>query len=257
VAEGLVIASWEEGAARRSSVRAVGVGVEDRAPTWQVSTEQAALASATVAVHRGLAVVAGGDGSLRAVGLRSGSEQWMASLRDAATEEQIPAAGPALIVADRLHVLRVDPASGEERWSYRLADLRAVGPDEFNTLSRSSPAVVGNAVVIGDAAGLLSAVDVDAGTRVWRSDLGDRPVAPVAADGERVYAATLGPEGEVVALEHDPEGRLLEETSPTVLFPARALLNFLVAFVATTLVILALFRLGLRRRSANPPENRR
>jgi outer membrane protein assembly factor BamB len=253
VADGLVVASWEEGGAGGSTVRAVriGSGVADRAPEWQVAMDPAPLAAATVAVDGEVVVVAGGDGSLRAVGLESGAERWTARLRDVATGDQIPAAGPALIVADRLHVARVDHGSGEERWNHRLADLHAVGPDEFNTLSRSAPAVVGNAVLIGDASGQLSAVDVATGRRVWRADIGDRPVAPVAADGDRLYAATLGPDGELVALAHDPEGRLLDEVSPTVLFPVRALLNFVVAFVATALVILALFRLGLRRR--RPP----
>jgi outer membrane protein assembly factor BamB len=250
VSDQVVVASWEAATGGVASVRAVdvGSGVEERPPDWQVDLGPAGLPSAAVAVRGGTAYVAGGDGTFRGIDLAIGGERWQVPLRDSASAGQVPAAGSALIVGDRLDVSRVDPATGDELWAYRLADLRSLGGDEFNTLSASAPTVVGDAVVIGDAAGLMSALDVDTGTRVWRMDLGGGAVTALAADGERVYAATMGRDGEVVALEHNPEGQLIEEVSPTVLFPLRAILNFLIAFAVTGLVILAVFRLAFRGR---------
>jgi hypothetical protein len=62
---------------------------------------------------------------------------------------------------------------------------------------------------------------------------------------------TLGEEGGVTAFEHDPEGRLLDEVSPTVLFVGRAILNFVAAAAAVGAVILLLFRFALRPRSGD------
>jgi outer membrane protein assembly factor BamB len=252
VAEGMIVAGWAEPSAGRVTVRAVllSSGTEDRAAEWQLAGTPSALASGAMAVRDDTAVVVLGDGTVRGLDVETGVERWQDRLRDLPFDDQIPAAGPALLVADRLHVARLDPATGEERWAYRLADLRPVGDAEANTLSRSAPAAVGDAALIGDASGVLSAVALDSGHRVWRTDLGSEPVAAPAADGERVYVATLGSAGGVVALETDPEARRTDEVSPTVLFPLRAVFNFAVAFVLTGAVIVGLFRYVLGRRQA-------
>jgi outer membrane protein assembly factor BamB len=251
VAGGLVLASWEERGAGRATVRAFELSPngEAPAPLWQVSTDPGLLASAGVSVGRGTVFVAAGDGSVRAVGLAGGVERWLVGLPEVTASDQMPVAGSELIVADRLHVSALDPASGEERWSYRLADGRSLEGGELNTLSATTPAVVGSDVVLGDATGLLSAIDLESGRRVWRADVGDGAAAPPAAGGDLLYVVTLGPEGELVALEHDPGGELLNEVSDTVLSPARAVLNFLVAAASAFVLILGVFRylLGGRR----------
>lgn len=246
VAGGLVMAAWEERAAGRATVRAVDVGpAEDRAPAWQVSSRPGPLPTGVVSADRETAFVGAGDGSFRALGLDAGDERWAVSLRNAVAVGQVPAAGPALVVADRLHVARLDPGTGEERWAFRLADLRLIGEDEVNTLSASAPAVSGDAVITGDATGLVSAIDLDTGHRVWRQDLGTGAVGPAAVTGDTIHLTTLGGDGVVAALEHDPAGRRLDEVSVTVLSPLRALLNFLLAAVVVTLVILGVFRYAL------------
>jgi outer membrane protein assembly factor BamB len=252
VAQGMVVTGWSEPSAGRITVRAVPLtsGTEDRAAEWQVAAAPSALASGAVAVRDETAIVVLGDGTVRGLDVETGVERWQDRTRDIPFDDQIPAAGPALLVADRLHLARLDPATGEERWAYRLADLRSVGDGEANTLSRSAPAAVGDAALIGDASGVLSAVALGSGHRVWHADLGSEPVAAPAADGERVYVATIGSNGEIVALEADPEARRTDEVSPTVLFPVRAVLNFAVAFVLTGALIVGLFRYALRRRPA-------
>jgi outer membrane protein assembly factor BamB len=239
----VVLAVWEERSTGRATVRAFDRRTleDDAAPVWQSTTGPGPLPSAGVAVSGDAAFVVAGDGTARGLGLADGEQRWLVSIREVAAPGQIPAAGPPLLVVDRLHLTRLDPTSGEEEWSFRLGDARPIG-DEVNTLSDSVPAIAGTAGVVGDTAGVVSAVDLETGRRVWRRDLGGAAVAAPAADGERLYVATLGPEGKVIALEHDPDGVRLAEPSPTVLFPLRALLNFGVAFFIVTLIILALFR---------------
>jgi outer membrane protein assembly factor BamB len=253
VAGGMILAGWEGRPPGSATIRAVSVGsgLEERAPEWQVAASPASLPAATIGIGGETAFAALGDGTIRAVGLESGAERWQERLRDLPSDDQVLAVGAGLLVADRFHVVRLDPATGEERWAYRLADLRSLGGGRFNTLSRSAPAAVGDAVLVGDAAGLLSAVDLGTGHRVWRADLGRGAVSPPAADAQRVYVATLGREGQAVALEHNPDGRPLDEVSPTVLFPLRAVLNFVLASVLSAVVLVGVFRFGLRGRRSS------
>lgn len=258
VSGGQVIAAWEQRAVGRATVRAVDTtsGATEPAPAWQVSSRPGSLPSGVVSADQDTAFVAAGDGSFRALGLSAGDQRWVTGLRDAVAGGQVPAAGPALVAADRLHVSRLDPSTGAEEWSFRLADFRALGDDRVNTLSASSPAVSGGAVIAGDATGLASAIDVATGHRVWRADLGPGAVGPAAVDGDRIYLSTLGSDGLVVALEHDPQAPRLDEVSATVLSPSRALFNFLVAFVAVSIVILGLFRYALSGRGPARTEER-
>lgn len=256
VAGGLVLAVSEDVATGQATIFALDAdqGAEDEAPVWQFAPQGAASSpAAPVTVTGDTAVMASSDATVRGFGLAAGSERWSAELRDLVLAAQVPVA-PALdtvVVADRLHLTRLDPTTGDHSWTYRLADFRSLDADRINTLMASSPAVAGETVVIGDAAGLLSAVDLESGHRVWRMDVGTGPVGAVAADGDRLYVATERQGGSVIALENDPQGRLIDEVSPTVLFPLRAVLNYALAFVAVAAVILVLFRIALRGR---PPK---
>lgn len=248
VAEGVVVATAYHGSSGTSTVYALdaSAGGDDGA-IWKLSPGAVGPPSAP-SIRGSQAYVGVSDLILRAVDLRGGTEVWTFRTRDGFGPRQVPAAGEALVVSDRTHVYRVDPATGEEAWTFLLADLSALGEGRSNTLLASSPVIASGTVLLGSADGTLSALDLDSGHRVWRRDLGDGVLGPVAVDGERLYAVTLGEDGGVVALEHDPDGRLLDEISPTVLFPGRALLNFAAAAAAVGAVILMLFRFILRPR---------
>jgi hypothetical protein len=68
----------------------------------------------------------------------------------------------------------------------------------------------------------------------------------VAVGNDVVFATTLGEDGSVIGLEHDPDGALLDEASPTEVFPFRAVLNFVIAAAAVGAVAFGLSRLLLR-----------
>jgi outer membrane protein assembly factor BamB len=190
-----------------------------------------------------------GTNDLNIRAIAEGEELWTSRSRDGFGSRQVPAAGEALIVADRTHAYRLDPETGEEMWTFRLADLTPVGDGRFDTLLASAPAIIDTAVLIGSGGGTLSTIDLDSGHRIWRQDLGDQAVAPLAVAGSLVYAVTLGEDGAVVALEHDPDGKLTDEVSETVLDLGEALLNFAAAAAAVGVVIVLLFRFVLRPRS--------
>ncbi|MGH2691344.1 MAG: PQQ-binding-like beta-propeller repeat protein [Actinomycetota bacterium] len=248
VADGVVVASSYRGSSGESTVYGLDLAGGEEGPLWQLSPGAVGPPSAP-AIGESLAYVGISDLNVRAVDLAEGSEVWTSRSRDGFGPRQVPVAGEALVLADRTHVYRLDPENGEELWTFRLADLLAVGEGRVNTLLASSPAISGRTVLLGSGDGMLSGIDLDSGHRVWRRDLGSGPVGPVAVAGERIYAVTLGEGGSVVALEHDPAGRLLDEVSPTVLFVDRALLNFAAAAAGVAAALLLLFRFALRPRS--------
>jgi len=249
-AEQTVVASAYQAGSGISTVYGLDLssGGDDE-PLWQLSAGAVGPASSP-AIRGRRAFVGISDLNFRAVGLAEGSEIWTSRSRDGFGPRQLPAAGEALVVADRTHVYRLDPQTGRELWTFRAANLMTIGEGRLNTLLASAPTISGRTVLIGSADGTLSAIDLDAGRRVWRLDLGTGSVGPVAAAGGRIFAVTLGEGGKVVALEHDPDGRLVNEVSPTVLFVGGALLAFAAAAVAIAVALLLIFRFALRPREA-------
>jgi eukaryotic-like serine/threonine-protein kinase len=223
-------------------------------PQWRFSTPGPALPASAPASDGERAFVATSEGVLRALDLDGGGQVWTAEIRAAVSSRQVPAASSPLVVADRLHLYGLGPGDGEERWTFLLADLRALPGGRQNTLSPSSPAVLGGAAVIGDTSGVLSAIDLDTGRLVWRSDLSPGPLGAVAVGDDLVFATTLGQGGSVIGLEHDPDGILLDEPSPTTVFPLRAILNFVVAAAVVGAVALGLSRLAIRGTAASAGE---
>jgi len=245
VADGLVLVAGED---RQTGVVTVFAldAASGRQPQWRFATPGPALPASAPVSDGDRAFVATSEGVLRALDLDGGGQVWTADMRAAVSERQVPAAASQLVVADRLHVYGLEPVDGEERWTFLLADLRVLPGGRRNTLSSSSPAVIGGMALIGDTSGVFSAIDLDTGRRVWKRDLSPGPLGAVAVGVDLVIATTLGQGGSVIGLEHDPEGVLLDEPSPTVVFPLRAILNFVIAALAVGAAALGLSRLALR-----------
>jgi outer membrane protein assembly factor BamB len=253
VVEDLVLVAGEDRQTGVVTVFALDAATGGR-PRWRFSTPGPALPASAPASDGELAFVATSEGVLRALDLDGGGQVWTAEMRAAVSSRQVPAAASPLVVADRLHLYGLGPGDGEERWTFLLADLRALPGGRRNTLSPSSPAVLGEAAVIGDASGVLSAIDLDTGRLVWRSDLSTGPLGAVAVGDDLVFATTLGRGGSVIGLEHDPDGILLDEPSPTTVFPLRAILNFMLAAAVVGAVALGLSRLAIRGTAASAGE---
>ena len=245
MADGVVVAVAGRSATRLSTVYALDA--DEGEARWQFSPPVPGLMSAP-SIGEGFVVVGTREPLVRAIGLEEGEELWSSPARDLFAPRQIPATPGDVVIADRSHVYRFDAKAGEEAWNFQIADFAPTGAGRFNTLVASSPAVVGDAVLIGDGSGTLSAIDLDGGRRIWRRDLGDGALSAPAAGPEAVYVSVLGEGGAVVALETDPDGRRTNEVSPTVLFPGRAVLNFALAAAVVGGAILLLFGLVLRPR---------
>jgi outer membrane protein assembly factor BamB len=247
IADGLVIAAARGQISRPSILYAIDAEAGP-APgeVWRYSEGIPGLTSGAAAGD-GFVAVGMSDQMVRAIGLENGDVRWEAETRDLFVPRQSPATPGDVVAADRSHVYRFDAATGEERWTFQISDLRALSGGRFNTLIPSGLAILGEAVLIGDGTGRLSAIDLDSGHRTWSRDLGDGSLSAPAADGTRVYVSELGEDGSVVALEHDPDARLTDEPSSTVLFPGRALLNFLLAAAGIGAAIVLLFRFAIRR----------
>lgn len=238
VAGGVVLISAQSGQTGAVTVHAVGA--KDGEERWRFAAPRAVPATA-VAASAEAAFIGLSDGRIVGLGLQDGKLRWEAVSQDAFPPGGVPVAGPGLLIADRLHLYLLDPAGGDERWVFRLADLRLIDDGRANTLT-SSPVAIGRSALIGDAAGVTSAVDRRSGLRIWSSDVGKGPVSAVVPGPDAVYVVSTGPDGSVLALEHDPSGALVSEVSPTVLFPVRALLAYVAAAFLVGAVVLGLFR---------------
>jgi outer membrane protein assembly factor BamB len=248
VADGLVLVTPRNSSTGASALQAIDV--ESGEESWRLAPEGgAAPQSSSPAAGSGVAVAGLGDGRIHAVGLGSGIDRWSVRTRLGFGSGQVPALPEdevgrdvsGLYFAQALRVSRLDPATGQERWSYQLP----------NAMVDASPSLAGSYALIGDATGLAAAIDVTSGLLVWKGRLGPGPITSFAVTAGRLFVSAGGEDGVVVALDHDPEGTLLREESPTVLDPLRAALNYLGAALALALLLLLLFR-GPRLRRSRP-----
>ena len=235
VSGGAVVVTAEDRDERTGSVYALEEASGER--RWTARPEGNVAGFSSPSVSGGTVFVGGGDIQVHAFALDDGRERWAVRTRAPFGSLHVPAAAAGeVLIADVLgHVFRLDPRTGVERWMFRV-------PGFFTTGSIS---LSGDTVLAGDDDGQVSAIDLRRGVLVWKRTVGERPVGAVAADGERLYVAARS--GTVLGLSHHPNGELLDEPSPTTLFPGEALLNYAGGFAIVLVLILGLFRLLPRR----------
>lgn len=192
-----------------------------------------------------VAVSDGGlSGQMIAVGAESGVQRWARRGIGPVWQTSTPTvAGGGLYFADaRGGLWKLDPSNGDREFDF-----------QFNqTIRRSSPVVVGNAVLIGLGDGRLAAVDASTGHQIWENIASLGLVGAIAVSNGELLAAKGGRRGGVVGLVPDAEGRLIDVVSPSVPAPGRLLGDFAVAAVVVMAVLLV--PLGLLSRRMAPPE---
>lgn len=218
-------------------------------PSWVVPLPVGTFFTSLPLATEDSVYVAASDGALNGelitVKAADGAVRWVHRGVGPVWQTSSPtAAGDAVYVADgRGGLWKFDPANGGRLFDY-----------QFNALiRRSSPVVVGGtAVLVGLGDGRLVAVDASSGHEIWES--GRRPglVGGIAVAGDLVLVATGGLRGGVVSYEPDPQGVLIDVTSPSVADPARLVGNFTIA-LAVIMVLLAL-PLGYASRRTGPPQ---
>ena len=245
VAGGRVVAVADDPTTGRSTVHAFDAA--SSSSLWTRVFEDAGPTAAP-AIRGETVIVTTSHRGVVALDASTGEELWTAEGRDVVEPLQVPAVDE-LVIADRTHLRRLDPATGRELWSFPLADLRALQRGGHATLLTSSPAIVRDVALVGDTAGTLSALDVASGRRVWSGGVGRGQIGPVAPAGTAIYLTLMGEPSSVVSLTHDPGGRLRNEPSPSMPSLTRALTNFLAATVplgALALLLGAVLRRWVR-----------
>ena len=121
-----------------------------------------------------------------AVRLSDGAVEWRVG---AAVDVNGVAVGEGIVVA-----------TGDEGkvWGLRVDNGRTIWEFDAGTLVFSSPLIVDGLAVVGDAAGILRALDLEDGTELWSVFLAGAIRGGAASDGRLIYAASDS--GEVVAV---------------------------------------------------------
>lgn len=233
VSDGRVFVTTARLSEREAWLSAIDAETGER--IWRFAPEEDVVGLSSATVGDDLVYLGVGDRTVRAVAVEDGRERWSEPVRAAFAPRMMPALPDDLIMGDAVgDIYRMDPRTGEQRWDFRVR----------GSLLSGAPAVSSGAVVVGDDSGRVSAIDLDRGLLVWSDEFGEDRLESVAVGPDRIYVASRG--GRVIALEHDPQGTLLEEPSPTTLFPGRALLNFAAAAAIVVAGLLLLFRVPLR-----------
>jgi outer membrane protein assembly factor BamB len=194
------------------------------------SADAAPTGGSAPAVIDGAVIVGSTDPAVRALAAADGELRWSAL----ATSRFSPFTSPA--VADDGAVVAglsgglylLDTADGERRWSYQFNEV----------VIRSSPVVSGTTVLLGLDDGRLVAVDAGAGHLVWQSAPASDPLGAIALSTDVIVAVRLGRVPALVAFEHDPDGALIDERSPTELEAGATLGRY--AMAAAIVFVLAL-----------------
>ncbi len=179
----------------------------------------------------GRVIVGSGDRVIRAVSADDGTEVWSSLVLSLFVPATAPALGDGSVFAADFGggLYRLDAADGDRMWSHQLNEV----------ILRGTPVVSGDAVLVGLADGRLVAVDVASGHLVWQDDLTEGSLGAVAISDDVLVAVAGGPEAGLVAVEHDPEGSLVDVPSPTEFdaattvarYGAAAAIVFVAAFV--------------------------
>ena len=211
---------------------------------WSYSPARLALGISSVTAGGDRVFVGFNDQSVRAFDAATGRLSWSEAVRAPFSPlSTLAFAGDSVYAVDDLGgVYRFAAGTGHRFWDYQFP----------SDVTWGSPLVTGSTVYVGMDDGTLAAIDVASGHLVWQTHLGLGPTGAVSPAGDLLLVPAIGPRGGIVAFDHDPQGQLVDEPSPTELDLGTALANFGGAFLMMTALILGLFRLLSRRQGRGP-----
>ncbi|MGZ4109309.1 MAG: outer membrane protein assembly factor BamB family protein [Actinomycetota bacterium] len=231
---------------RSSSTTIVGFDESTGDESWSVVPDAAASFASLATISDGNAVVAFPEGTVQGLSLEDGSASWSARIPALVSPFVAPAAadGSVFVADSNGGVHRVTPGGGDG-WLY-----------EFNVaILRASPVVVGNAVVLGLEDGSLGALDQDTGHLIFHTASSSAPVVGLAVTPDTLVVVRSGAgRPTITGYATDPNGRLLDEQSPTVPVPGDLALGFVLALAVGAVIFVPARLLGARRRIEDPSE---
>ncbi|MBA2451407.1 MAG: PQQ-binding-like beta-propeller repeat protein [Chloroflexi bacterium] len=154
-------------------------------------------------------VIGSDDGGARALDPRTGEQRWLYSA-GRAIEAPIVAADATVYVASRDGTLAaLDAATGEVSWTIGVS-----GPNE---ILRTQPAIGAKRLFIVDGGGAVTALDRQAGRRLWTTAERSYVGPPIVLDETLLVAGKDGEIWRLSALDGAPQGRwaAAEVSSPT------------------------------------------
>lgn len=180
-----------------------GLGSSTGATRWTVRTagdiawpwghESGDRYTASPAIVDDRAILAAGDGSVRAVALDSGREQWRVALHTRLRSSPAVWGGTIFVGGADGKVYALDVATGATRWTFEtLGASLASGDFGYDRRTvMSSPAVSGGRVYVGARDGFLYALRADSGTLAWKFDHQiSWVISSPAVQDSMVYAGT-------------------------------------------------------------------
>jgi outer membrane protein assembly factor BamB len=241
VAAGRVFAVSENPTSGRATLDALRADTGKLVWSFSPSGLPAGVTSPSVA--GGAVFVGFGDGTVRAVDAATGAERWHEPVRADFSPLSSPAYATGRVYAlDRNGGLYAfDATTGARAWDYQFD----------GTADWAAPLVSGSFVLVGLDDGTLAAVDARTGHLRWEAVFGLGPLGPLAAAGNLLLMPSIGTRGGVTGLGYDPSAPLVDRESPTELKFGIALLNYVAGAAASSIVIVAAFRLLARRRGVS------
>ena len=238
VADGLVVVVSRDVKDQRSEL--VALDEATGRPAWPAfSAPVSGSTGSGAAVADGRVVAGFSDRVVRELSARDGTPQWGALGLSLFSPANLPAlTSRRVYIADvGAGLYALDAATGARLWDYQLNDL----------VVRSSPVISGGSVLLGLNDGRLVAIDAASGDLVWQSPPSQGLIGAIALSRALVIAVKGGSRPGLVAYEHDPDGVLLHEPSPTLLNAGRLVGNYALALVVAFALLLIPFRLLARR----------
>ncbi|HEX2425304.1 MAG TPA: PQQ-binding-like beta-propeller repeat protein [Actinomycetota bacterium] len=229
-----------------TSTTIVGFDESTGDESWSVVPDAAASFASLATIVDGNAVVAFPEGTVQGLSLEDGTASWSTRIPALVSPFVASAAadGSVLVADSNGGVHRVTPV-GDDGWLY-----------EFNVaILRASPVVVGHVVVLGLEDGSLGAVDRDSGHLVFHTAASSAPIDGLAVTPDTLVVVRSGAgRPTITGYTTDPDGRLLDEQSPTVPVPGDLALGFVLALAVGAVIVVPARMLGARRRVEDPSE---
>jgi outer membrane protein assembly factor BamB len=224
----------------------VGVHTSDGTEAWRTELPQSqspgiAQTSIPAIIDGTIYVAMVGDRSVHALALTDGSERWVTQLNSFVSPRSSILVGGDVVFAVDLtgELYELDAVSGERRWDFAINGSAALG----------APVLAGGAVLVPTNLGSLVAIEVQSRRLVARSASAGWSgyFASMAVTSDRVVVLKGGRAPGLVAFEHDPDGQLLSEVSPTVLAPGHLVGYYGIAAVPLAVVLLLIGKLLMGR----------
>ncbi|MCY3595703.1 MAG: PQQ-binding-like beta-propeller repeat protein [Bacteroidetes bacterium] len=157
--------------------------IDDGAVVWTHQIEGRARVHASPLVHHQLVIVVIDNGTVLALSLNDGSQQWSVDVGSPIYVAPEIYGEMLLVSTTRGSLFAMDVQKGDIHWNTTLAD---------ETVQISSPTADHELVVAGASDGVLRVFDLDTGEMKWSAQCSDALAARPLITSEVIYTGSMG-----------------------------------------------------------------